>query len=87
MKPLPKNIHLLTLEKWGDHVLLRLEHLFELGEDKLLSKAVKISLKVREQEMRPSFSMKVAFDCFATLSRASSDDRAYGRNAMTSYVM
>ncbi|XP_076327158.1 LOW QUALITY PROTEIN: lysosomal alpha-mannosidase-like [Tachypleus tridentatus] len=46
-RPLPPNIHLLTLEQWkGRSVLLRLEHFFEKADDpSSLSKPVNVSLK------------------------------------------
>ncbi|XP_072039219.1 lysosomal alpha-mannosidase-like [Amphiura filiformis] len=45
--PLPRNIHLLTLEAWNgtDTILLRLEHQYEKGEDSELSSNVTLSLK------------------------------------------
>lgn len=43
---LPRNIKILTLEPWNNNtVLLRLEHLFEKGEDEQLSKSVTIDLR------------------------------------------
>lgn len=43
--PLPANIHLLTLETWSEgHFLLRLEHIYQVGEDSQLSKPQKINL-------------------------------------------
>jgi len=46
-RPLPDNVHLLTLEQWeaGD-VLLRLEHFYAKDEDPVLSQPAKIQLKV-----------------------------------------
>ncbi|XP_022237398.1 lysosomal alpha-mannosidase-like [Limulus polyphemus] len=46
-RPLPPNIHLLTLEQWkGNSVLLRLEHFFEKTDDpRGLSKPANVSLK------------------------------------------
>ncbi|XP_034939557.1 lysosomal alpha-mannosidase isoform X1 [Chelonus insularis] len=44
-KPLPANLQILTLEPWKDNmILLRLEHLFEIGEDSELSQPVEINL-------------------------------------------
>ncbi|XP_067124288.1 lysosomal alpha-mannosidase [Centruroides vittatus] len=44
-KPLPPNVHLLTLEPWNGKILLRLEHMFESFEDpKNMSKSVNVSL-------------------------------------------
>lgn len=46
---LPPNVHLLTLAKWNDSddtYIIRLEHLFEKGEDDELSKDVSIDLQV-----------------------------------------
>ncbi|XP_049818764.1 lysosomal alpha-mannosidase-like [Aethina tumida] len=45
---LPPNVHLLTLAKWNDSddtYIIRLEHLFEKGEDDELSKDVSIDLQ------------------------------------------
>ncbi|XP_060520149.1 lysosomal alpha-mannosidase-like [Cylas formicarius] len=43
---LPDNVQILTLEPWqGFTFLLRLEHVFEIGEDPLLSKPVTVKLK------------------------------------------
>lgn len=45
-KPLPQNVNILTLEPWaGGTILLRLEHLFEVGECNMMSKPVEINLK------------------------------------------
>lgn len=46
-KALPPNVHILTLEPWKDDtVLLRLEHIFEVGETENLSKPVEINIQV-----------------------------------------
>ncbi|XP_017786052.1 PREDICTED: lysosomal alpha-mannosidase isoform X1 [Nicrophorus vespilloides] len=43
---LPDNVQILTLEPWkGNSYLLRLEHIFEKGEDKNLSTPVSVNLK------------------------------------------
>ncbi|XP_063885164.1 lysosomal alpha-mannosidase-like isoform X4 [Scylla paramamosain] len=43
---LPSNVHLLTLEPWGDNLLLlRLEHMYEKGESDTHSSPVTVSLK------------------------------------------
>ena len=48
-KALPDNVNLLTLEQFGPKdVLLRLEHIYENGEDPVLSKPVTLSLRVSE---------------------------------------
>lgn len=44
-RPLPINVHLLTLEQFEHVVLLRLEHQFAIGEDDELSKPVVVQLK------------------------------------------
>ena len=45
-KKLPPNIHILTLEPWKDGtILLRLEHIFEVGETENLSKPVDINIQ------------------------------------------
>ncbi|XP_076348984.1 lysosomal alpha-mannosidase-like [Tachypleus tridentatus] len=46
-RPLPPNIHLLTLEQWkGNSVLLRLEHFFDRTDDPdALSKPINVTLK------------------------------------------
>ncbi|XP_012143157.2 lysosomal alpha-mannosidase II isoform X2 [Megachile rotundata] len=45
-KGLPPNVHILTLEPWKDNkVLLRLEHIFEVGETETLSKPVEVNLQ------------------------------------------
>ena len=44
-RPLPANVHLLTLEKRGKVLLLRLEHQFAVDEDDELSKSVSVQLK------------------------------------------
>ena len=44
-RPLPLNVHLLTLEIFGKSVLLRLEHQFAVDEDEELSKDVTVQLK------------------------------------------
>ena len=47
MKPLPANVHLLTLEMYKpDRLLLRLEHQFETSEDPELSLPVDVNLQV-----------------------------------------
>lgn len=47
-KKLPPNVHILTLEPWKDGtILLRLEHIFEVGETENLSKPVDINIQVR----------------------------------------
>ncbi|XP_043212637.1 lysosomal alpha-mannosidase-like [Amphibalanus amphitrite] len=46
MKPLPANVHLLTLEMYKpDRLLLRLEHQFETGEDVELSLPVDVNIQ------------------------------------------
>ena len=48
-KALPDNVNLLTLEQFGPQdVLLRFEHIYENGEDPVLSKPVTFSLRVRQ---------------------------------------
>ncbi|XP_043260159.1 lysosomal alpha-mannosidase isoform X2 [Colletes gigas] len=45
-KTIPPNVHILTLEPWKDGtVLLRLEHIFEVGETENLSKPVEINIQ------------------------------------------
>ncbi|CAK9820569.1 Lysosomal alpha-mannosidase [Anthophora plagiata] len=45
-KRLPPNVHILTLEPWKDDtILLRLEHIFELGETVSYSKPVEINIQ------------------------------------------
>ncbi|XP_011704639.1 PREDICTED: lysosomal alpha-mannosidase isoform X1 [Wasmannia auropunctata] len=45
-KALPPNVHILTLEPWKDDtILLRLEHLFEVGEAQRLSQPVEIDIQ------------------------------------------
>ena len=46
-KDLPENVHLLTLQKFDNNMLLRLEHQFAAKEDAKLSQPVTVSLKVR----------------------------------------
>lgn len=46
-KDLPENVHLLTMQKFDNNMLLRLEHQFAAKEDSKLSQPVTISLKVR----------------------------------------
>ena len=46
-RELQANVHLLTLEEFGDDsYLLRLEHFYEKNEDSTLSKDATVSLKV-----------------------------------------
>lgn len=46
-RELPANVHLLTLEEFGDDsYLIRLEHFYEKNEDATLSKDATVSLKV-----------------------------------------
>ena len=53
MKPLPENVHLLTLEMYKpSQLLLRLEHQYEAGEDAELSKAVDVNIRVRQGRPR-----------------------------------
>ena len=52
-KALPDNVNLLTLEQFGPKdVLLRLEHIYENGEDPALSKPVTLSLRIRSCKMK-----------------------------------
>ncbi|XP_011872614.1 PREDICTED: lysosomal alpha-mannosidase isoform X2 [Vollenhovia emeryi] len=45
-KALPPNVHILTLEPWKDGtILLRLEHLFEVGEAQQMSQPVEINIQ------------------------------------------
>ncbi|XP_012260438.2 lysosomal alpha-mannosidase isoform X2 [Athalia rosae] len=45
-KELPSNVRILTLEPWKDgHLLLRLEHIFEVGEDTRFSHPVEVNIK------------------------------------------
>ena len=44
---LPPNVRLLSLEQWtGALMLIRLEHIYEIGEDPVLSKPATVSLAV-----------------------------------------
>ncbi len=46
-RELPENVNLLTLENRSDgSYLIRLEHIYDVGEDNVLSKPVTVSLKV-----------------------------------------
>ncbi|XP_076763477.1 lysosomal alpha-mannosidase II isoform X2 [Xylocopa sonorina] len=46
VKSLPANVHILTLEPWkNDTILLRLEHIFEVGETKTLSSPVEVNIQ------------------------------------------
>lgn len=46
-KALPRNVHILTLEPWKDDtILLRLEHLFEVGEAQQMSQPVEVDIQV-----------------------------------------
>lgn len=59
-KALPPNVQILTLEPWkDDSVLLRLEHLFEIGEAGNLSQPVEVNIQVR---VNP-----ITFDCIRKL--------------------
>jgi len=52
-KALPPNVHILTLEPWKDDtILLRLEHLFEVGETEQLSQPVEINIHVSFQSCK-----------------------------------
>ncbi|KAK2580291.1 hypothetical protein KPH14_012534 [Odynerus spinipes] len=54
-KELPPNVHVLTLEPWKDGtVLLRLEHIFEVGEAMQLSQPVEVNIK----DLFSSFTIK-----------------------------
>ncbi|XP_025265136.1 lysosomal alpha-mannosidase isoform X1 [Camponotus floridanus] len=45
-KALPPNVHILTLEPWKDDtILLRLEHIFEVGEAQQLSQPVEVNIQ------------------------------------------
>ncbi|XP_018049509.1 PREDICTED: lysosomal alpha-mannosidase-like [Atta colombica] len=45
-KALPPNVHILTLEPWKDDtILLRLEHLFEVGEAQRMSQPVEVNIQ------------------------------------------
>lgn len=57
---MPENVHLLTLEQWGGPAvtpsakqpyLIRLEHIYENGEDASLSQPVTVSLAVKNRKM------------------------------------
>lgn len=49
-KELPSNVHLLTLESWGDDtVLIRLELVLEKDEDLELSKEVTVDVAVSKK--------------------------------------
>lgn len=47
-KEFPLNVHLLTLEPWDNkgRLLVRVEHIFAVGEDETYSKSATIALKV-----------------------------------------
>ncbi|XP_070524278.1 lysosomal alpha-mannosidase isoform X4 [Cardiocondyla obscurior] len=54
-KTLPPNVHILTLEPWKDDtILLRLEHLFEVGEAQQLSQPVEVNI----QDLFSTFSIE-----------------------------
>ncbi|XP_029158276.1 lysosomal alpha-mannosidase isoform X1 [Nylanderia fulva] len=54
-KALPPNVHILTLEPWKDDtILLRLEHIFEVGEAQQLSQPVEVNL----QDLFSTFSIE-----------------------------
>ena len=62
--PLPANVHLLTLEQWAENeILLRLEHQFELNEDKAYSKPVTVSLKVRKKKLKWQLYRNLIYVC------------------------
>ena len=61
-RELPANVHLLTLEEFGDDsYLLRLEHFYEKNEDSTLSKDATVSLKVH---LHHSPDIRVAQTCY-----------------------
>ncbi|XP_017876463.1 lysosomal alpha-mannosidase isoform X1 [Ceratina calcarata] len=64
-KSLPPNVHILTLEPWKDDaVLLRLEHIFEVGETESLSAPVEVNIQ----------------DLFANFTIASIEETTLGAN-------
>ncbi|XP_011645218.1 lysosomal alpha-mannosidase isoform X2 [Pogonomyrmex barbatus] len=66
-KTLPPNVHILTLEPWKDDtILLRLEHLFEVGEAQQLSQPVEVNIK----------------DLFSTFSIVSINETTLGANQL-----
>ncbi|XP_071568794.1 lysosomal alpha-mannosidase-like isoform X1 [Temnothorax nylanderi] len=68
-KALPLNVHILTLEPWRDDtVLLRLEHLFEVGEAQKLSQPVEFNIQ----------------DLFSTFTIESIEETTLGANQLLS---
>ncbi|XP_012222573.1 lysosomal alpha-mannosidase isoform X2 [Linepithema humile] len=68
-KALPRNVHILTLEPWKDGtILLRLEHLFEVGEAQQLSQPVEVNIQ----------------DLFSTFSIESIKETTLGANQLLS---
>ncbi|XP_032680589.1 lysosomal alpha-mannosidase isoform X2 [Odontomachus brunneus] len=64
-KSLPPNVHILTLEPWKDGtILLRLEHLFEVGEAQQMSQPVEVNIQ----------------DLFSTFSILSIEETTLGAN-------
>ncbi|XP_011151265.1 lysosomal alpha-mannosidase isoform X1 [Harpegnathos saltator] len=64
-KLLPPNVHILTLEPWKDDtILLRLEHLFEVGEAQQMSQPVEVNIQ----------------DLFSTFSILSIEETTLGAN-------
>ncbi|XP_017796881.1 PREDICTED: lysosomal alpha-mannosidase-like [Habropoda laboriosa] len=64
-KSLPPNVHILTLEPWKDNtVLLRLEHIFEVGETVSYSKPTEVNIQ----------------DLFSTFTIVSAKETTLGAN-------
>ncbi|CAL1684554.1 unnamed protein product [Lasius platythorax] len=69
MKALPPNVHILTLEPWKDDtILLRLEHIFEVGETQYMSQPVEVNIQ----------------DLFSTFSIQSIQETTLGANQLLS---
>lgn len=61
---LPRNIQILTLEPWKEgYVLLRLEHLFEVGESPKYSFRTEVNLKVIHDSLSTIFYNPFNLNC------------------------
>ena len=88
-RELPENVNLLTLENRSDgSYLIRLEHIYDVGEDKVLSKPVTVSLKVifpfvlKIKSITLVFTINIFKDLFPGFAIISAEETVLGGNQL-----